>query len=247
LPEGGQASDLLPLTRPRLINRLQFSNMPESSKANHGRDLYIEVVVSRRERKKERTRREIYQAAMELFLQRGFASVTIEDICHAADVAKGTFFLHFPTKDALLLEYGAQVTGELEALLREHRGSATNALRKMLHFLAERATRHADIVRLVVREILARPIAWVDVTEQSRDLVQLIASVVHRGQAGGDFRRSVKPRLAAALIASSYFVMVTEWVHSGGKFELTTAVNQALDVVLNGLFEKSRKGTPHFD
>src|SRR6266850_5733877 len=78
---------------------------------------------SRRERKKERTRQEIYRAAMELFLARGFDAVTIEEICQTADVAKGTFFLHFPTKDAFLLEYGQQAVQELEALLHSHQGS----------------------------------------------------------------------------------------------------------------------------
>src|SRR5262245_6871573 len=87
---------------------------------------------TRRERKKARTRQDIYSAAMILLLHRGFDAVSIEDICADADVAKGTFFLHFPTKDALLLEYGAQVTGELAELFHNYRGSATSALTKML-------------------------------------------------------------------------------------------------------------------
>src|SRR5262245_7299716 len=102
---------------------------------------------SRRERKKERTRQEIYRAAMALFVAHGFEAVTVEDICHAADVAKGTFFLHFPTKDTLLLEYGEQVCEELAEILHDHRGGSISALRKMLALLAERALRHADILR----------------------------------------------------------------------------------------------------
>jgi AcrR family transcriptional regulator len=42
---------------------------------------------SRRDRKRERTRGEIYSAAMNLFLRRSFEAVTIEEICDAADVA----------------------------------------------------------------------------------------------------------------------------------------------------------------
>jgi len=97
--------------------------MPEDIKEKSEASIAVEP-RSRRERKKERTRQEIYRVAMELFVARGFAAVTIEDICHAADVAKGTFFLHFPTKDALLLEYGEQVSGELEEILSDHRGGA---------------------------------------------------------------------------------------------------------------------------
>jgi AcrR family transcriptional regulator len=197
---------------------------------------------SRRERKKERTRQEIYRAAMELFVTRGFDAVTVEDICHAADVAKGTFFLHFPTKDALLLEYGEQVCGELAETLRDHRGGAASALRKMLGLLAERALHHADIVRLVVREVMTRPTAFVNATEQSRDLVHLLADIVRQGQARGELRHRVEPRLAAAIITSAYFAIITEWVRCRSQFDLAGAVQQSLDVVLNGLADKKGKG-----
>ena len=60
-------------------------------------------------RKKARTRTELFRAGMELFEAHGFDAVTVEQICQAADVARGTFFLHFPTKSALLLEWNRQL------------------------------------------------------------------------------------------------------------------------------------------
>ena len=178
---------------------------------------------------------------MPLFLHRGFDAVSVEDICAAADVAKGTFFLHFPTKDALLLEYGARVTEELAELFRQYRGSATSALTKMLGILAERATHHADIVRLVVREVMAHPVALVDATEQSRDLSSLFAEVVRVGQENGEFRQNVSPRLAAAILTSTYLAIVTEWVRRGGNFAITQVLKQSINVVLHGLAKKSGK------
>jgi AcrR family transcriptional regulator len=213
--------------------------MSEHTKENSALPVMVEP-HSRRERKKERTRQQIYRAAMELFVARCFEAVTVEDICQVADVAKGTFFLHFPTKDTLLLEYGRQVSGELEELLSHHRGGPTAALRKMLGFLAERALHHADIVRLVVREVMTRPAALVTATEQSRDLVHLLADVVRQGQADGELRQRVEPRLAAGIITAAYFAIITEWVRCGGKFDLAEAVQQSLDVVLNGLAGKKK-------
>jgi AcrR family transcriptional regulator len=190
---------------------------------------------SRRARKKERTRREIYAAAMELFLGRGFDAVTIDDICRAADVARGTFFLHFPTKDALLTEYGTEVTAELAERLREHRGGAASALRLALDFLAERATRHAPLVGLMVREAMTRPPLLANTAEQGRDLVQLLAGVVSGGQRAGELRRRTDPALAAAVIVASYLGIVGEWARREEKFDLREAVEQALDIVLGGL------------
>jgi AcrR family transcriptional regulator len=160
-------------------------------------------------------------------------------------VAKGTFFLHFPAKDALLLEYGAQVTAELAESFHEYRGSAASALNKILRILAERATHHADIVRLVVREVMAHPITLADATEQSRDLSSLLADVVRLGQQNGEFRQDIPPRLAAGILTSTYLAIVTEWVRHGGNFAIASVIKQSIDVVLYGLAKKpGKEGSP---
>ena len=66
--------------------------------------------TGRRERKKEQTRRVIAEAAMHLFMERGFETVTIAEIAEAADVSVNTVFNHFPTKEDLF--FGAHETME---------------------------------------------------------------------------------------------------------------------------------------
>jgi len=196
--------------------------------------------ATRRARKKERTREQIYTAAMRLFLERGYDAVTIDDVCEAADVARGTFFLHFATKDALLGEYGRQALSELALLVAESTDGAAATLARALQFLAERSGRHADVVRLVVRETALSPTAVVETTAAGRELTDLFASIIRRGQRAGELRRSVDATLAGAVLASAYLAIAGEWARRSDSPDLAVLVRGAVDLILRGLERRPR-------
>lgn len=58
-----------------------------------------------RARKKREVRERLYSEALTLFRRDGYDAVSVNAICEASGVAKGTFFNHFPTKDHVLLEW----------------------------------------------------------------------------------------------------------------------------------------------
>ncbi|NGO72775.1 TetR/AcrR family transcriptional regulator [Streptomyces boncukensis] len=63
--------------------------------------------TGRRERKKAATRQKIADAALRLFLERGYDAVGIRDVAAEADVAVTTLFSHFASKEALVFEQDA--------------------------------------------------------------------------------------------------------------------------------------------
>src|SRR3954465_7888594 len=71
--------------------------------------------MGRRERKKALTRETIANAALRLFLERGYDAVGVRDVAAAADVAQTTLFAHFPTKEALVFD---QDQGREQMLVR---------------------------------------------------------------------------------------------------------------------------------
>jgi AcrR family transcriptional regulator len=72
-----------------------------------------------RERKKQRTREQIIEAAMGLFAERGYHATTIADIATAADVAPRTFFSYFPSKEAVVFHNVDRDLDGLASALRD--------------------------------------------------------------------------------------------------------------------------------
>ena len=71
--------------------------------------------AGRRQENKERTRRAILKAALELFSEKGFHRTRTRDISAKAKIAEGTLFNYFPTKEDLALYFLEREIAELEA------------------------------------------------------------------------------------------------------------------------------------
>ena len=190
----------------------------------------------RRARNKQRTRREIFDAAMGLFDRGGFDAVTIEQICQAAADARGTFFLHFPSKAALLFEFNRRLAAELAERLREPRGSAVGEYRTMLDLFGARWLAHSDVMGAMLRELLATGGAG-PAESEGRDLHTLVEEIVRRGQRRGEFRRTVSPRLAAAMFLTTSAAILSGAVYREGEATPEKIRNQLLQALLYGLHE----------
>jgi AcrR family transcriptional regulator len=93
---------------------------------------YWHVPEGLRERKKQRTREQIIEAAMGLFSERGYHATTIADIATAADVAPRTFFSYFPSKEAVVFHTVDRDLAGLASALRDRLPGETafDALRR---------------------------------------------------------------------------------------------------------------------
>ena len=116
-----------------------------------------ETRVPRRRRKDARPS-ELTAAALELFVERGFATTRLEDVAARAGVSKGTLYLYFDSKEALfkaVIEEGIVPTlVAAEQQLAEHSGSAAELLRKLLFGWWQQigGTRLAGVPKLIISE-----------------------------------------------------------------------------------------------
>lgn len=201
-----------------------------------------EVPVSRRERKKERTRGSIYDAAMALFAERGFEAVTVEEICEAADVARGTFFLHFPTKAALIFEATARLVVELRAVLEIREGeqapSAATQLRAVTTWMVERWRAQQSVMAPMFREVLRTPMDELHSRPEALELAGLLVQLVQRGQQSGELRADVRPELVATSFVASCSTILSVLVRQGDGTDVGRFIDEYLELLLRGLLPR---------
>jgi AcrR family transcriptional regulator len=96
-----------------------------------------------RERKKERRRQLIAEAAHGLFADRGFEAVTVAEVARAADVSEGTVFNYFPTKEELFYSGMEAFEAQLVEAVRD-RPAGESVLAAFRRFVLERSSRLAE-------------------------------------------------------------------------------------------------------
>src|SRR4029077_12464234 len=81
--------------------------------------------------RRARTRAELMQAARRLYAARSFDSVTVDDVVNAAEVAKGTFYVHFDSLDDLRSALADELTREFDELLQPRRLSLDDPVERI--------------------------------------------------------------------------------------------------------------------
>jgi AcrR family transcriptional regulator len=186
------------------------------------------ATAPRRERRKESRPSELLAAALELFVERGYAATRLDDIAARAGVSKGTLYLYFANKEEL---FKALVRENIVSLLERFRaeidGSPAPASALVGTFLHSwwrefGATRLAGIAKLILSEAGNFPeVARFFHDEVIRPNNDLFASILERGIASGEFR-AIDAETAAHLWISP-LVMKAMWTHSFDLCGLTGA------------------------
>lgn len=175
----------------------------------------------RRERRKEARPGELLAAALELFVEKGYAATRSEEVARRAGVSKGTLFLYFATKEelfkAVVRENIAGRFAEWYTEFEAFEGSTPEMLRYALMMWWERIgkTPAAGITKLMMSEAVNFPeLAAFYQQEVIEPGHELIRRILQRGVDRGEFRPMDMEHAIFAVLAPMIFLM--SWKHSFG-------------------------------
>jgi AcrR family transcriptional regulator len=202
------------------------------------------------ERRKEARPKELLASAIELFVERGFASTRLEDVARRAGVSKGTLYLYYANKEDLFKAVVRQtilpMIDDAETSVAEFDGHSAELLRHVIlsWWVRIGSTKASGISKLILAEADNFPeLARFYQEEVMTRRMRMISNMLERGIRRGEFRAIDVPQTAQVLIAP--LLMLSTWKHTIAPCERCDLQPEAfleafLDITLHGLIPPSK-------
>ena len=201
----------------------------------------------KRERRKEARPGELLDAALDLFVEKGFSAARVDEVAARAGVSKGTLFLYFESKEdlfkAVVRENIANQFPTWQEEFVAFQGSSADMLRYALLSWWERIgkTRASGITKLVMSEAQNFPeIAQFYQEEVIKPGNAMIRRILERGVNSGEFRQLDLEQAVHIIVAPMIFLMM--WKHSMGACAASAKIvdpeqfiHMQVDVLLHGM------------
>ena len=196
--------------------------------------------ISRRQRKRQAIHQNVLDAAQRLFAERGVAATTVDEIAEAADVARQTVFNHFPYKEALAIELGAeniqQAAVRAHALL-EAGTPAIEVLQRIAHSILDASIEEGECSVIVARELLHPDPDRALRAAERVPLYGLMEAILLQAREEGDVRADLPLDIVAKRLCAILTSIVSQIMTSdAGSAHRDLSV--CFDVLFNGISER---------
>ena len=195
------------------------------------------------ETKGKRTKQQLYRCALELFREKGYDRVSVDEIVRKAGTAKGTFYIYFSSKADIITEmlrqyddYYDQVAAGLDP-----GWSVERRLRQMIQASC-RFTQEViglDLIRVLYIKEVSGAGREVRELNEERALFRILVTLLEEGQRTGVCRRDLPAQELAMLILRGIRAAFFEWCCQSGALDLTGETLRFWEVFSQGLFIKT--------
>ncbi|HEY9754452.1 MAG TPA: TetR/AcrR family transcriptional regulator [Oculatellaceae cyanobacterium] len=196
-------------------------------------------MIGRRAKKREATKQEILEAAARLFAARGFDATSVEDISEAADVAKGTFYYNFQSKEDVVI--ALRISADDDAVARAQSAmiaGRTNSLTILERLICE-ATQWSEDNPELARVFFTRGFEVMHRSfEKEKSIPRLPAvlpDLISVAQRAGELRADVPAALLAEAIMHIFITTQASWVAKGQSSSVVEQVRTMFKVLVEGI------------
>jgi AcrR family transcriptional regulator len=199
--------------------------------------------LSTRKEKALETKHKIYESAKELFSKYDYETVNVDDIVKHAGVAKGSFYVHFESKDYLIAilinDYVKQVDVDYKTYLDSLPADMPTyeILLALIEKIADVLTQNIghNNMRLLYRILLEKNIETNVLTDYSRDLYKLFHDIISKGIKQKVFRSSLNIEEVTKHFVAAYRGLAIDWCVRYPNYNLKEQAISHFKLLLNGI------------
>ncbi len=189
------------------------------------------------------TKKQLYACAKELFRVQDYQNVSVEAITRMAGVTKGTFYVHFESKDALLLELATEHVQRMDTQYRAFLEGLPDEMASadvMLAFVGKivallTAQFSCDDMRAVYRMQLSSSINMDAVKGYNRELYALFREVLEKGIRRQEFMCELPPEVLARHFVMAIRGLTYEWCIRYPDFDFQKEAYEHFRLLLAGI------------
>src|SRR6266478_9084013 len=181
----------------------------------------------------------ILRAATRVFARNGYFSSKVADIAGAAEVADGTVYLYFKSKEEILHSIFDQNMAEAIAACRkliENSRDPREKLRRIATLHLERLGADRDLAVVFQVELRGSTKFMQEFSAAGfAEYLGLLRQTFEEGQRSGVFRKNLNAKLVSKILFGALDEMATNWIISKRNYKLEPMAAVVMDVFLNGV------------
>ena len=200
-------------------------------------------MMARRENPvKELREKQIKEAALKLFSEKGFHNTTITQISEAADLGKGTIYWYWKSKEELAFSLVEEMLRDFLALIekaRDAEGPAAGRFERMVTEVAELYYRETEYLRLLWKFRVDRSYIFSEdytsrVASYYVRMREALETMLEQGIRGGEFRKMDSKRTAFILLGIAEGLEL-EWLENEEELSMREALVEAMGMVFSSI------------
>ena len=187
-----------------------------------------------RDRKRLNTQSRLYDCAVELFIEKGYENVAVEEICQRADVGRATFFRYFGSKAVLMGEFDRRVVAKIVARTASPSMSIHDQLIAVQAVIASAWSDVHPNLWALGRDYLSST-ALTDLEVVAAGITDVTRIIFQRAMDSGQLRNEIPAELLASLFVTDLRIAVYRSIGRAGRPRMPQAPRMVVDLFLNGV------------
>jgi AcrR family transcriptional regulator len=189
------------------------------------------------------TKKKIYESADLLFREYGFDNVSVDSMVEKAGISKGSFYVHFDSKDALTAALIEEYVNKLDLSYKAFLGALPDSARTstiLLSLVGKIADIISDnigynLIKLAYRIQIDRNIGTGVLLSYGRDIYGVFSDLIRRGIQQGEFRAELDAATTAEQLVTVLRGFTYEWCTRYPDFNLKEQILKHFEMLLSGL------------